>query len=131
MIGVDTNILVRLIVQDEPSQFKKALRLIQEVEVGKEQLFINDVVLAELSWVLSATYEYSKEEIAGVLERMVSNPSIVLRNPDLVVLAIRSFRSSSADFSDCLLNSLNQAQGCETTYTFDKKASKLPGMKLA
>ncbi|MCA9438396.1 MAG: type II toxin-antitoxin system VapC family toxin [Candidatus Omnitrophica bacterium] len=131
MIGLDTNILVRLIVGDDPKQLKSALSLITKTERSKEKMFINHVVLAEFAWVLSRTFKYPREEIIDTLESLMSNESVTFQDRSLVRLALRSFRSSSADFSDCLLNTINGSQGCETTYTFDKQAAKLPGMKLA
>ena len=131
MIGLDTNVLVRLIVGDDPRQLKSALRLVKKTEQLKERMFINHVVLAEFTWVLSHTFKYPKEEIIEALESLMSNESVTFQNLSLVRLALRSYRSSSADFSDCLLNTINGSEGCETTYTFDKQAATLPGMVLA
>jgi len=132
VIGLDTNILVRYITQDDPSQSKRAVRILEsKTPVERPKFFVNLIIMVEVLWVLQRTYRFKRAEQIEVIERLISNPQIHLESPRIARRALHFFQDHSADFSDCLLAAINESEGCETTYTFDKKAAKLPGMNLA
>lgn len=125
MIGLDTNVLVRYIVQDDPAQSKAATRLIESRCQPEEPGFVSLLVLAELSWVLDRAYGYGREQIIQVMEALLLTTELRVERMDIVRAALREFVSGTADFADGLIAVGNIANGCQTTFTFDKRASKL------
>ena len=130
MIGLDTNVLVRHLVQDEPSQSRKATQVITQQCTRDDPGFINRIVLCELVWVLESAYGYSKDTIVPVLERLLRTSQLKIEDVQAAWTAFRLYQKGKADFADCLLGATNQIGGCEWTATFDQPASKLEGFKL-
>ena len=129
MIGLDTNVLVRYIVQDDPRQAAKAVHLIEN-ECGETRPgFITVVVLVELVWVLEDCYRSVKAEIIAILQRILRTKQFVIEDAETVWKAARLFEATRADFSDCLIDRVGAAHACEYTATFDKQAAKA-GMRL-
>lgn len=120
MIGLDTNVLVRYLVMDDAAQGKKASGLIQETAKSNEELFINNVVLCELVWVLDAAYNFSKTEITDVLEKILMTELIIVQNQDEAWLALNDYRNGAADYSDYFIGRINKGFECENTATFDQ-----------
>lgn len=128
MIGLDTNVLVRYIMQDDAKQAALASRLVESLTDGAG--FIPLIVIAELSWILSSAYGLSREQLAEALEGVLRSKEWVVEKPDIVWQAVRLFQSGSADFADCLIFRSAAAAGCEKTMTFDRDAAKSGGMTL-
>jgi len=124
VIGLDTNILVRYIVQDHAEQSLAATRLIETRCTQESTGFVSIIVLLELVWVLAAAYEYDKPVIASVIDQVLRTTEFTVEDGGLVWLALRDFKSGSADFADCLIAHRNHSSGCETTFTFDRNAAK-------
>lgn len=124
MIGLDTNVLVRYLVQDDPAQSKLATKFIEKNCTDSEPGIIGHIVLCELSWVLESNYQQSRDQIANVIEQILQVSQLAIPNTELIWRALSDYRDSNADFSDLLLSRINQATGCEYTLTFDKKAAK-------
>ena len=129
MIGLDTNVLVRYIAQDDPRQAAQAIRLIEEECRESQPGFIAAVVLAELVWVLESCYGTAKTEIIAVLQRVLRTRQFVVQDAETIWKAVRLFETSPADFADCLIERFGAVYGCEHTATFDKAAAKA-GMRL-
>lgn len=129
MIGLDTNVVVRYIMQDDPKQAAQATRLVDSFTTT-EPGFIPQVALVELTWVLSSCYRLSHEEVAQAVEALLRAEEIVVENAALVARALRIFRSGGADFADCIIERAAHASGCQQTMTFDKLAAKHGGMTL-
>ena len=129
MIGIDTNILVRHITQDDPRQSKKATKLIESLSADNLG-FVSLVVLVELNWVLEKAYGLSRADISDVMDVLLRSREIVVERADVVIQAVRAFRVSSADFPDCLITGLSKAAGADGVLTFDAKAAKTAGMTL-
>ena len=123
MIGLDTNVLVRYLVQDEPHQARLATRLIESCNTDNPG-YVCLPVLIELVWVLGGAYGYPRHDIAEVLRDLLTVAELHVEQPDLVRQAVQAYATGPADFADYLLGVLNAAQGCKTTYTFDKRAAK-------
>lgn len=124
MIGLDTNILLRYIVRDDVAQAKAAGRLI-EARCSKERPgHVSHIVLAELAWVLGCGYGYAKEEVVKVLAAILSSAELRVEEAALAWAALRAFQAGQADFTDCLIGAVNADAGCETTFTFDKRAAR-------
>jgi predicted nucleic-acid-binding protein len=120
MIGLDTNILVRLFVMDDSRQAEKAAAFIRRAGSEERKCFINLVVLCELVWVLESAYEYGKSEIAGLLEKMLMIKQFDIDSKDIVRQATHDYRHGNADFADYLVGRINKHKGCKQTATFDK-----------
>jgi len=130
MVGLDTNVLVRYLTQDDPAQAKAADDLVERAESGGEALFINGVVLCELVWVLDSCYGLSSVQILDVLEKVMRTRQFEIDGKDVVWLALDDYREGSADFADCLIGRTNLSRGCALTYTLDKAAAELHGYRL-
>lgn len=129
MTGLDTNVLLRFLLQDEPDQSARAAALMSSLSV-REPGFISNVTLAESVWVLERTYRKPKQEIASFVSGLLEAEQLVLENHDVVAQALRKFDASNADFADCLIERLGHSAGCTRTMTFDLNASKSSGMVL-
>jgi predicted nucleic-acid-binding protein len=129
MIGLDTNILLRFYLKDDPDQSARAAALIQSFSAQKPG-HISLVTLAELVWVMDRTYLKPKNEISALVSGLLESKQVVLENHNAVLQALRKFDSSNADFSDCLIERLCASAGCSQTMTFDVGAAKSAGMVL-
>jgi predicted nucleic-acid-binding protein len=129
MIGLDTNVLVRYIAQDDPRQAARAVQLIESECSEARPGFITSVALAELVWVLEECYLSAKGEIIAILQRILRTRQLVVEEADTVWKAVRLFEASRADFADCLIDRIGAAYECEFTATFDKDAARA-GMHL-
>ena len=125
MIGLDTNVLVRLLVADDPAQTRKATRFVEQHCTPEAPAFINVVVLVELVWVLASAYTYRPVQIADALERLIAGSDRVTEHHDEVRASLADYRSGRGDFVDILIGHINRTQGCEATATFDRRAARL------
>jgi len=129
MVGIDTNVLVRFIVRDDPSQTRRADKLLDNL-TKESPGFISSVVLAETVWVLLSNYRMPKSKLILYIERLVQSRNLVLENELAVRQALDVFRDSRADFSDCYIERTCSSAGCSRTVTFDEDAAKSAGMIL-
>ena len=129
MIGLDTNILVRYIAQDDPIQSPKATALIEQLSED-EPGFIALVSIVELVWVMQSCYAATKTETVAVLDKLLKVRTFCVENSDVVFIAVRGYARSNADFADCLIERSADHANCSHTVTFDKKAAKTAGMRL-
>lgn len=129
MIGLDTNVLVRYIAQDDAAQSPKATRLIESL-TAESPAYIGLVSLIELVWVLTGCYSSSKEDLVAVLEGLLRTKGLLVENAETVWKAVRLFKGGSADFADCLIECSANRAGCDYTATFDRGAAKHCGMRL-
>jgi predicted nucleic-acid-binding protein len=129
MIGLDTNVLVRCIMQDDSKQSPKATRLIESF-TNDQPGFVPLVAVVELVWVLSSSCGLSREQVAEALDLLLCSKELVIDRADLVLQAQRRFAQGGADFADCLIERIARAQGCDTAMTFDAGAVKAAGMTL-
>jgi predicted nucleic-acid-binding protein len=130
MIGLDTNILVRYLTQDDSAQFAKAAAFIDAASERDEQFLVNAPVLCELVWVLATVYDYSREEIAQALEQIFTTAQFEIERLDEARQALGDFRSSKADFSDALIGRINRSLGAKHTVTFDRDLKAVETFRL-
>lgn len=130
MIGLDTNVLIRYLVQDDAKQTPLATRFIEAVLSPTHPGYISHVVLCEMVWVLEDCYGQSSPQVAALLEQLYRAKEIVVQEPALAWQALRLMQIHGADFSDALIMSVGQAAGCQHTVTFDKQAAKLESFEL-
>ena len=129
MIGIDTNVLVRYIAQDDATQSARATRLLEQECSPATPGFISLVVMLELVWVSESCYVASRAEIADIVRRILSIRQLVVQEAEIAWKSLRLFESSKADFADCLVERIAAAAGCTVVMTFDKAAAKA-GMTL-
>ena len=130
MIGLDTNVLVRYLAQDDPQQSALAVEFVEGSCSEKNPAFINHIVLCETAWVLDRCYDVKKDIFADILEKILKTEQFTIPGLEMVWRALREFKKTGADFADCLLSQINFANGCEHTVTFDKTASAGIGYRL-
>lgn len=130
MKGLDTNVLVRYLVQDDLEQWRLADDYIKRAKVENETCFINNIVLCELVWVLKTSYKLSRDEIIGILETILRTDAFDFEDREAAKKSIQQMKLGKADFSDYLINQINQQAGCAETVTFDAKLQKLAGIRL-
>lgn len=128
MIGLDTNVLVRYIAQDDTRQSAQASRLIEAMSAD-DPAFVSMIAIAELVWVLDEVYAMDRDELAEVVQTLLETDSIVVQSAPLIWQALRDFKASGAGFADHLIERVSAAAGCVDTFTFDKKAARTAGMK--
>ena len=129
MIGIDTNVLVRLRVRDHDAQVRAAEKFITTHCTTANPGFVSRVVIAELAWVLGDFYGYDRREIAAALHGLRNLAQLKLDAAEAVEAALDDYVASSAEFADCLIAQVNRSVGCEYTITYDRKAAKLAGFK--
>lgn len=130
MIGLDTNVLVRYIVQDDPVQARAATQLVENVLAAERPGFVSCIVLCELVWVLESAYGFAREQVVPVLRQLLGAAELRVESTAMATLALRAYEADPADFADHLVGLLNRDHGCETTYTFDRKAGRLDTHRL-
>ena len=124
MIGLDTNVLVRYIVQDDPEQAEAAERLIESRCTAQSPGYVGVPVLVELVWVLTAAYRYDRPVVASVIRQLLRTAELQVEHRETAWSALREFEAGGADFADCLIGHRNRARGCDRTYTFDRGAAR-------
>lgn len=129
MIGLDTNVLVRYITQDDPQQSPKATRLIESLTADAPG-YVSVVSVVELVWVLMGCYASTRAEMCEVLETLLRTREVVVAHADTVWKALRVFKEGKADFADCLIERSANEAGCDYTASFDRDAAKHCGMRL-
>ena len=127
MIGIDTNVLVRYILNDDPVWSPPAQRFIDEDCTVERPGYVNLVVLAELIWVLNRAPGSDKYKICAVIGDLLLADNLVLERPLLVSGALEAFKSSNANFADFIIAAMNQSADASPTFTIDKNASRQPG----
>ena len=130
MIGLDTNVLCRYLLADDPVQTQKAAQIIDGAADQGEQCFISKIALCELVWVLENCTTMDRAEIVGILDRLLHTVQLEFEGRQLAHQALDQFRKSKGDFSDYLIHQTNLAAGCKKTKTFDKELSGNPGFEI-
>jgi predicted nucleic-acid-binding protein len=131
MIGLDTNVLVRYLAQDDPVQSAKATALIERRLTEQDPGFISVVAMAETVWVLERAYGLADADIAAAIERTLQVDALVVESEQEVFTAMAALKEGRGSFADALIGALGASAGCSHSLTFDRKALRLPGFVLA
>lgn len=131
MIGLDTNILVRYLVQDDPVQSAKATEILERRLTEKNPGFVSVVAMVETVWVLDRAYFLTAQEIATAIERLLQVDVLAIENEQDVFTAMVALKQGRGSFADALIAELGARVGCTRTLTFDRKATRLPSFELA
>ena len=129
MIGLDTNVVVRYLTQDDPAQAATAVKVMDSLSSDSPG-FLSLIVMVELVWVLEGVYRFKKKEVEQVLETLLRSKELVIERAEIVAQALRKFSASRADFADCLIERCGHAAECEHTVTFDRNAAAGAGMRM-
>jgi len=127
MIGVDTNVLVRLFAGDDEAQTAAAVRFI---DTANEPVFVNVAVVLEMLWTLRRAYRFDEDRLVIILRKLTEHPAIICSHKDLMRDTAQRTKEEGGDVADNLIALMNQAAGCSTTYTFDRDASVTDGFTL-
>lgn len=127
MIALDTNVLVRFIVEDDARQTAAATKLIDHAVAADQPLFVSSIVLCEFVWVLAGSYRVSRAEIGRVLRELLRARHLAFDAPDQLVRALDAFLQSNGNFADYLIREQGRAAGCDTVATFDRALHKERG----
>jgi predicted nucleic-acid-binding protein len=130
MIGLDTNILVRYLTQDDPIQSPKAREIIERRLSEESPGFVSIVAMVETVWVLERAYGLTPHEVVGAVERMLQTDVLVVEHEQEVFTAMIALKDGRGSFADAVIAALGTRMGCSCTLTFDRKALKLPGFEL-
>ena len=130
MTGLDTNVLIRYVTQDDALLTPRANAIMQALTV-EEPGWIALTALAEFAWVMSRRFKINRAGIHVLLQELLSQPKLLIEQQELVRKAAGMYSQGNADFSDYLVACSGQAAGCKQTLTFDRKAAKSAGMTLA
>ncbi len=124
MKALDTNILVRFLIQDDKQQAQTVKTLLSQAENNKQSFFVTLLVVLELIWVLEAVYKVTRKDILLSINELLSMPVLNFEKQKVVRQFISVAQTSRFDLSDLLIALSALQENCETTYTFDKKAAK-------
>jgi predicted nucleic-acid-binding protein len=122
LLGVDTNVLVRWLENDDVVQAEQANGLL----TSGEPVFLSEIVLAETTWVLTSIYRHSRASVASAMRTLLALPDVRVDRDSVVWSALAAFEAGGGGFADHLIGAGNAASGCRTTYTFDRAAAKGP-----
>ena len=130
MIGIDTNVLVRVFVDEAPDQTRAALRLLNALSQD-DPAFVGTIVLVELAWVLKRSYGFDDGAILAAVESLLESANIEVEHADRVQAAVSSAHEHGSDLADSLIALSAVAAGASKVMTFDRNAAKrIPGMEL-
>ncbi len=127
MIGIDTNVLVRYLVQDDAAQSATANDFMERRLTVDEPGYLSVVVMAETAWVLERRYGWSGQALAGILEQVLQADVLVVEHEQEVAEAVSMLNAGLGSFSDALVSAMARQAGCIHTVTFDRRALRLPG----
>jgi len=130
MIGVDTNLLLRLLINDDQAQHDAAKSFFA-LRSAVDPAYISIVVVSELAWLLTKRYGFSKDIAADLILALLQSPDLIIEKPAIVEEAAHLSRQPKIGFTDALISQLALSSGCHATMTFDRDAAKrIPGMEL-
>ena len=130
MIGVDTNVLLRYLTQDDAIQSAVATRFIESQLSSTTPGHVSLVTLAELAWVLGSRFRATAAEIVEMVSQLTSDARFEVQDDHAVWLAIEAVETLGVDLPDALISFVNRAHGCSHTVTFDQRAARIPGTTL-
>jgi predicted nucleic-acid-binding protein len=121
MIGLDTNVLLRLFVEDDPGRSERARRFVAAA-AADEPCLVGPIVLAEFAWTLATKFKRKRSELAPLIEGVLSMDDLEIPFRGAAGRALAAYRAGKADYADYFLAEINRELGCASTATFDKTA---------
>ena len=130
MIGLDTNVLMRYLTQDDPVQSAKATEILERRLTPKNPGFVSVVAMVETVWVLDRAYGLTTQELVAAVERLLQVAVLAIENEQEVFTAMIALKQGRGSFADALIAELGVRAGCTRTLTFDQRAVRYPGFEL-
>ena len=130
MIGLDTNVIARLLLADDPLQLKRASNAIAQAQAEGVTVVLSLAVVLELEWVLRSSAKMNKTQILAVFRQLLESYDVQIENERVLEQAVHSYENSSADFGECLFWAQYRNMGCSAMMTFDAKAARMDGVEL-
>ncbi len=130
MIGLDTNVVLRLLLLDDPAQRMRAAKVIQQAKRSDNPVVITLAVALEIEWVLRSSAKMDKAQVLNVLGLLLESHDIEIDNEKVLEQALHLYANAAADFAECLFLAQYQRMGCDTMLTFDAKAARMAGVEL-
>jgi len=130
MIGLETNILIRYLTQDDRVQSAKAIEILERRLTPNNPGFVSIVAMVEIVWVLDRAYGLTSQEIATAVERLLQVEVLTIEHEQEVFTAMVALKQGRGSFADALIAELGARAGCTHTLTFDQKAVRLPGFEI-
>jgi predicted nucleic-acid-binding protein len=127
VIALDTNVLVRFVVEDDPAQTERARACLQRIVDAGSTAFVPDIVLCEIVWVLESSYKLRRPEIVRALSKLLRASHLAFLSPDPLARALEAYEAGRGGFADYLIREQAKAYGCEAVATFDGDLLKEPG----
>jgi predicted nucleic-acid-binding protein len=120
MKALDTNVIIRFLMNDDKAQAGRVKAIFELAEKNEDQYFVTTPVILETIWVLSAVYEFTRDEILHALELLTEMPILAFENYESLRQVVALGRNTKADIPDLLIGLSGKTAGCETTLTFEK-----------
>ena len=130
MKGLDTNVLVRLLVRDDPRQFAAARRAIERAADGGELLVVSLLTMLETEWVLRSRYAFDKTVVITIFRALLESRDLLIEEEHTLEQGVHHYEHHAVDFAECLMLARYQRMHCDKMLTLDRRASRLPGCEL-
>ena len=130
MIGLDTNVVLRLLLNDDLKQRQRAVKAIQQAKGLAVRVTITLAVVLEMEWVLRSVAKMTKPQVLSVFDLLLESYDIEIDNEKALEQALHIYANAAADFAECLFLAQYQRMGCQTMLTFDAKAARMAGVQL-
>jgi predicted nucleic-acid-binding protein len=124
MIGLDSNVLVRLAVQDDEEQYERARAFLSREVSNARPAYVNLIVLVEFAWTLRRFYRYSDTDVLAAVSKLLNAENVIIDRRSVVELSVRHCELNGGDYADVLIGSINREDGCATTVTFDRQFAR-------
>ena len=130
MIGLDTNVVLRLLLTDDPAQKMRAAKLVRQAKRSETSVIITLAVVLEMEWVLRSSAKMNKVQVLNVFNLLLESYDIEIDNEKVLEQALHIYDNAASDFAECLFLAQYQRLGCDTMMTFDAKAALMDGAQL-
>lgn len=130
MFGIDTNVLVRFLLNDDPEQGAHVKKLIEEALATGQPVAVGLLVILETEWVLRSCAKIDKKAVITTLRMLLESRDLQIEHEDCLEHALYLYENNNADFADCLIATGYKRTGCSAMFTFDRKAAAIPGVIL-
>ena len=130
MIGLDTNVVLRLLLNDDPIQRQRAVKTIRQAKGLAVKVTITLAVVLEMEWVLRSVAKMTKAQVLGVFDLLLESYDIEIDNEKVLEQSLHIYANAACDFAECLFLAQYQRMGCQTMLTFDTKAARMAGVQL-